>query len=65
MMMPWLFIILGTVFLLENLNLIPMLNWSIIWPIILILAGLCMLRKRGGDACCGFNWPGKKDEEKK
>ena len=64
MMMPWLLVILGTIFLLENLNLIPGLNWSIIWPVLLILAGLYMMKKKCGDGCCGF-MGGKKEEEKK
>ncbi|MDO8668263.1 MAG: DUF5668 domain-containing protein [bacterium] len=64
MMMPWLLIILGTIFLLENLNLIPVLNWSIIWPVILILAGLYMMKKKSGDSCCGWHSE-KSGEEKK
>lgn len=64
MVIPWLLIIFGTIFLLENLNLIPLLNWSIIWPLILILAGLYMMKKKSGDECCGWNWGGKKEEKK-
>jgi hypothetical protein len=60
--MPWALVILGTIFLLENLNIIPWLNWSIIWPVILILAGLLMMKKKCGDGCCGFG--GKKEEKK-
>lgn len=63
MVMPYLLIALGLIFLLENLNLIPMLDWSIIWPVILILAGLYMMKKKSGDDCCG--WMKKKEEEKK
>lgn len=63
MLVPWLLIIIGLIFLLENLNLIPAANWSIVWPVILILAGLCMLKKKGGDSCCG--WFSGKPEEKK
>jgi len=63
MMFPWLLIIIGLIFLLENLNLIPIVDWSIVWPIILILAGVFMLKKKSGDACCG--WFKKKEEEKK
>jgi|WetSurMetagenome_2_1015567.scaffolds.fasta_scaffold1398235_1 hypothetical protein len=70
MMMPWLLIALGLIFLLENLNIIPSLNWSIIWPIILILAGLFMMKKRcghgdgHGHGCCGWH-DDKKMEDKK
>ena len=63
-MMPWLLIIVGLIFLLENLNLIPSVDWSIVWPIILILAGLFMLKKKSGDGCCGWHKE-KKEEEKK
>jgi len=63
MMMPWLLIIIGFIFLMENLNLIPGIRWCVIWPSILILAGIYMLRKRSGDGCCG--WFEKKEEEKK
>lgn len=64
MMMPWLLVIFGTIFLLENLNLIPAINWSVVWPVILILAGLCMMKKKCGDDCCGW-FKGKKEAEKK
>lgn len=63
MMVPWLLIVVGLIFLLENLNLIPGVEWSIVWPIILILAGVYMLKKKSGDNCCG--WMKKKEEEKK
>jgi len=62
MFMPWLLIVLGFIFLLENLGFLPWLNWSVIWPVILILAGLCMMKKKGGDECC--NWF-KKEADKK
>jgi len=63
MFMPLLLIILGVVFLLENLGFLPWLNWSLIWPIILILAGLSMLKKQNGNDCC--NWFKSNKEEKK
>ncbi len=47
----------------ENLGFISWLNWSVIWPVILILIGLNMLRKKGGDGCC--SWLGEKEEEEK
>ena len=62
-MMPWLLIVIGAIFLLENLNVIPGINWPIIWPVLLILAGLYMMKKRGG-ACCHWH-DGKKEQEKK
>ena len=64
MMMPWLLIIVGLIFLLENLNLIPGLNWSVIWPVILILTGLYLMKKKGGNDCCAW-FADKKDKIKK
>jgi len=61
MFMPWLLVILGAIFLLENLNLLPWFNWSVVWPILMICAGLYMMKKKGG--CCG--WHSEKNEEKK
>lgn len=63
MMLPWFLIVIGAIFLLENLNLIPAINWSIIWPLILIFAGFYLLKKRGGDDCCAW-FSGKKEEKK-
>lgn len=62
MLMPWLLIIIGLIFLSENLDLIPAVEWPIIWPIILILAGLYLMKKKSGQNCCG--WPGGKEEKK-
>lgn len=40
-------IILGVIFLLQNLNIIQVNNvWSVIWPILLILIGLAYMWKR-------------------
>jgi len=39
-------IVIGGLFLLRNLGLIPYLSWSVVWPIIIILIGLCMIEKR-------------------
>lgn len=63
MLMPWVLIIVGLIFLLENLNIIPGINWSVIWPVLLILAGLYMMKKKCGDGHCG--WPREKKEEEK
>jgi len=54
-------IIAGLIFLLENLDLIPDIKWSVVWPIIVILAGVMMLKKKSGDGCCG--WQGEKKAE--
>ena len=39
-------IIIGSVFLIQNLGIIPAGAWSIIWPVILIVMGLGSLLKR-------------------
>ena len=64
MFIPWLLIIIGGLFLLENLDLLPWFNWSIAWPIILILAGLFMMKKKSGYGCYGWH-EDKKEEESK
>lgn len=42
-------VVIGAVFLLQNLGVISSNVWSIIWPSLLIIAGICMIRKNG---CC-------------
>lgn len=49
-------IIIGAIFLLQNLGYISEGVWSIIWPAILIVIGLGMLLKRKGH---GFFWEEK------
>lgn len=61
MLVGWVLIILGLLFLFEQLNLIPPIDWSLAWPIILILIGVYLVVKRSG--CCGW-WQGKKEEKK-
>ena len=46
-------IIIGLVFLLQNLGYISGAAWSIIWPAILIMIGLWILLKRKDQ---GFFW---------
>lgn len=46
-------IIIGAVFLLQNLGYISGGTWSIIWPAILIVIGLRMILKRKNH---GFFW---------
>ena len=46
-------IIIGTVFLLQNLGYISGAAWAIIWPAILIVIGLGILLKRRNR---GFFW---------
>jgi len=63
MALPWFLIIIGAVFLLENLNLIPAINWSVIWPALLILAGAYLLKKKTGDNCCAWFFSKKEEKE--
>jgi len=39
-------VVLGVVFLLKNLGIMPAIAWDIIWPIILIVVGLTMIFKK-------------------
>lgn len=61
MIFPWVIIILGVIFLLQNLNILPAGFWNYFWPIILIAIGLSMLNKRNG-GCCG--WCSSKNSHK-
>jgi len=38
-------VILGVVFLLKNLGIMPDIAWDIIWPVILIVIGATMIFK--------------------
>jgi cyanate permease len=54
-------IIIGCVFLLQNLGIISQDSWSIIWPMFLIALGLSMVFKNS----CSFYNPKKEDTKKK
>jgi len=46
-MMAITLIVIGGIFLLKNLGIMPGIAWDIIWPMVLIVVGLAMLfRKR-------------------
>ncbi|MFA6416091.1 MAG: DUF5668 domain-containing protein [Candidatus Paceibacterota bacterium] len=49
-------LLLGIIFLLRNLGfLMPIANWDIVWPILLIALGLIMMfKKRGCRGCHGM-----------
>ena len=59
MIFPWIIIVLGVIFLLQNLNILPPGFWGYIWPIILIAVGLAMLNRRSGN--CGAWFCGQAD----
>lgn len=39
-------VVIGAVFLLKNLGLIPGVNWDLIWPLALLVLGVAMILKR-------------------
>lgn len=39
-------VVIGAVFLLKNLGLIPGINWDLIWPLALLVLGVAMILKR-------------------
>ncbi|MDD5098365.1 MAG: DUF5668 domain-containing protein [Candidatus Pacebacteria bacterium] len=45
--------IIGIIFLLQNLKIINGDIWQIIWPALLIAAGLSMICKKKGICYCG------------
>lgn len=52
MLMPFLLIGFGVLFLLENLGILPPVAWDMFWPVILIVIGLAMVFHRmGWDHC--------------
>lgn len=46
-------VVIGVVFLLQNLGYISASAWGIIWPVIIIAVGLSMLCKKHGHCGCG------------
>lgn len=45
-------IVIGIVFLLQNMGLISVSVWQVIWPLLIILLGVSMITK--GSGCCGW-----------
>lgn len=39
-------VVVGIIFLLKNLNIMPEIAWDIIWPVILIVVGVTMIFKK-------------------
>lgn len=39
-------IVIGAIFLLKNLGIVPGIAWDIVWPIALIVIGLAMVFKK-------------------
>ncbi|MFA6304217.1 MAG: DUF5668 domain-containing protein [Patescibacteria group bacterium] len=57
MFFPILVIVLGLVWLFNNLGIISADVWSVILPVALILAGISMLNKKKC-SWCSWNWQG-------
>jgi len=65
MFFPTLLIVIGFVWLLSNLGLIPVGMWSLIWPIILIVCGAFLVNKsEGGCSWCAGKCCSKKEDHK-
>lgn len=45
-MLAYALIIVGAIFLLKNVGFLAMVNWDIIWPIVLIVIGILMVYKK-------------------
>lgn len=39
-------VVIGAIFLMKNLGLIPGVNWDIIWPLALLVIGVGMVFKK-------------------
>lgn len=52
-------IIIGLVFLLQNMGFISTSAWQIIWPALIIMLGVSVMMKRNG--CCGWGKMEKRD----
>lgn len=72
MFIPLILIIIGAVFLLQNLGIITSDIWEIIWPSLIIVLGLSMLSKKthvhkmkccGSTFNCGDFFSGEKNNE--
>ena len=49
-------ILVGALYLLKNLQVIDMLAWNTLWPIIVILIGITLVGRKGYNSRC---WCGK------
>lgn len=51
-------VVLGGLFLLENMGLLPSGVWGFFWPLVIIVLGLRLIMG-ANDVCCGW-WGGSK-----
>ncbi|MFA5368898.1 MAG: DUF5668 domain-containing protein [Candidatus Paceibacterota bacterium] len=52
-------ILIGVIFLLQNLGLISANVWQVIWPVLIILLGLSIISK---NSCQAWKWEVHRDE---
>lgn len=45
-MLAYALIIVGAIFLLKNLGLLAVVNWDLVWPLVLIVLGILMIYKK-------------------
>jgi hypothetical protein len=45
-MLGYTLVIVGGIFLLKNLGILGMIDWDLIWPIVLIVVGFLMIYKK-------------------
>lgn len=65
-MVGFLLIIAGVIFLLKNLGVISGSAWEILWPVLLIVAGLTLITRRDSQGFFFqelFGWKRKKSDE--
>ena len=49
--------LVGVLFLLRNLGLIPHISWDIIWPVFVIIVGISMMERRyWWGSSCRWRW---------
>ena len=51
----------GVVYLLKNIGIIQIVNWNIIWPVLIIIVGLSLKHCKHGISCVIGNKCGKCD----
>jgi hypothetical protein len=55
-------VVVGLIFILQNMGYISASSWGIIWPALLIIVGISMICKKSGHCMCGCGCEEKKDK---
>lgn len=45
-MLGYALVIVGGIFLFKNLGILAMVDWDLVWPIVLVVVGLLMIYKK-------------------